>query len=348
MNSSRYKEAGVDLEKAKSLVEIVKSKVSKLPQRGVLGKVGHFAGFFSLERFSSYKNPVLVSSTDGVGTKILVAKISQSFKGIGIDLVAMCVNDILCSGAQPLFFLDYIAFGKFDEKVFEELIEGIVEGCKLSECALLGGETAEMPGMYAPDEFDCAGFITGIVERDKIIDGSEIAVGDVLIGLPSNGLHSNGFSLVRKVFFQENQFKPDQFFEELGKPLIEELLRPTRIYYPYLKPILSRPFKIKGIAHITGGGIYDNLERILPENCVAIIEKSAWEMPPIFKLLQNLGKISEEEMFKVFNCGIGMILVVSPEEKEEIIEILKATGIKGIILGNIEKKRKKEKKVILR
>jgi phosphoribosylformylglycinamidine cyclo-ligase len=339
--AERYKSAGVDLEKAVSLVEIVKKYTKKLPQKGVICDIGGFAGLFSLD-ISSYKNPVLVSSADGVGTKIKVAIMAQKHKGIGIDLVAMCVNDIITCGARPLFFLDYLAFGKFDEKVFEELIEGIVEGCRLSQCALLGGETAEMPGVYQPGEYDCAGFVVGIIEREKIIDGSEIAIGDAIIGLASNGLHSNGFSLVRKVFFEEQKLGLDHIPEDLGIPLGEELLKPTKIYVPGVMTLLHKGIKIKACAHITGGGFYDNIIRILPKNCKAVIQKTAWEIPPIFRILQKLGNISEEEMYRVFNCGIGFVVIVGKDKVEDAMALLKAMGEKAYIIGKIEPLKKSE------
>lgn len=343
--AEKYKSAGVDLEKANLLVEIVKKLASQLPQRGVISEIGGFSGLYSLD-LSSYKNPVLTASTDGVGTKIKVAIKANSHRGIGIDLVAMCVNDIITCGAKPLFFLDYLAFGKFDEKIFSELIEGIVEGCKISECALLGGETAELPGMYAPGDYDCAGFVLGIVERDKIIDGSNISIGDIILGIPSSGLHSNGFSLVRKILFEENNFQLDYIPEELGKPLGEEILTPTKIYAPIVKTILHKNLLIKGCAHITGGGFVDNIPRILPKNCKAVIEKGSWEIPPIFNFIQKLGNISEEEMFRVFNCGIGFILIVSNEILEDVQNIISALGERSFVIGYIEKREENENQVI--
>ncbi|MCS7279763.1 MAG: phosphoribosylformylglycinamidine cyclo-ligase [Thermodesulfobacteriaceae bacterium] len=344
--AERYKEAGVDLEKANLLVNIVKKHVQKLSRKGALYEIGGFAGLYSLD-LSSYKNPVLVSSTDGVGTKIKVAISAKKHKGIGIDLVAMCVNDIITCGAKPLFFLDYIAFGKFDEKIFEELIEGIVEGCALSQCSLLGGETAEMPGMYQIGDYDCAGFVVGIVERDKIIDGSEISIGDLIIGLSSSGLHSNGFSLVRKVLFEDHKLSLESIPEELGKPLGEILLTPTKIYVPVLLTLLNREIKIKGCAHITGGGLVDNLSRILPKNSKAVINKNSWNLPSIFSFIKDLGNISEEEMYRVFNCGIGFVIIIGKDSLEEIETLLKALGESYYIIGQIEKAKENEPQVIL-
>uniref|UniRef100_A0A7V5N0U2 Phosphoribosylformylglycinamidine cyclo-ligase n=1 Tax=Thermodesulfobacterium geofontis TaxID=1295609 RepID=A0A7V5N0U2_9BACT len=343
--AEKYKSAGVDLEKANLLVEIVKKFTVNLPQKGVISEIGGFSGLFSLD-ISSYKNPVITASTDGVGTKIKVAIKANKHRVIGIDLVAMCVNDIITSGAKPLFFLDYLAFGKFNEKVFSELIEGIVEGCKISECALLGGETAEMPGMYAEEDYDCAGFVVGIVERDKIIDGSNISIGDILLGIPSSGLHSNGFSLVRKILFEENNFSLDYIPEELGKPLGEEILTTTKIYVPFIKTILGRNLPIKGCVHITGGGFIDNIPRILPKNCKAVIEKGSWEILPIFNFIQKLGNIPEEEMFRVFNCGIGFILIISEDILEETKNLILALNEKCYVIGYIEKREEKENQVI--
>ena len=344
--AEKYKAAGVDLEKANLLVDIVKKFTQKLPQKGVISSIGGYAGLFSLD-ISSYKNPVLVSSTDGVGTKIKIAIKANSHKGIGIDLVAMCVNDIITCGAKPLFFLDYLAFGKFDEKNFTELIECIAEGCQISRCALLGGETAEMPGMYAPGDYDCAGFVVGVVERDKIIDGSTISIGDIILGIPSSGLHSNGFSLVRKIIFEEQKLSLDDIPEELGQPLGEVLLTPTKIYAPIVMTLLNKDLEIKGCAHITGGGFIDNIPRILPKNCKAVIEKNSWDRPAIFNYLQKLGNISEEEMYQVFNCGIGLVLVVNKENLEDVQNLISALGEKCYIIGCIEKRKAKEPQVIL-
>jgi len=342
----RYKEAGVDLEKARLLVEIVKEKVQSLPQKGVLSFIGGYAGLYSLD-LSSCKNPVLVSSTDGVGTKIKLAQLLDYHVPVGIDLVAMCVNDIITTGARPLFFLDYIAMGKFNEKVFSELIEGITKGCEISQCALLGGETAEMPGLYGEKEYDLAGFVVGIVDRDKIIDGSEISIGDAVIGIASSGLHSNGFSLVRKIILEEQKLSFDFIPEELGKPLGEVLLTPTKIYVQPILTLINKGLKIKGIAHITGGGFFDNIPRILPRNCKVVINKKAWVWPPIFKYLQSLGKISEEEMYHVFNCGIGLILIVDKEEVEEVSSFLRALNEEAYLLGSVEKLQEGESQVEL-
>lgn len=344
--ADRYKSAGVDLEKASLLVEIVKEKTQKISQKNVISSIGGYAGLFSLD-ISHLKNPLLVASTDGVGTKIKLAILVNKHRGIGIDLVAMCVNDIITCGAKPLFFLDYIAMGKFNEKVFAELIEGIVDGCEQAQCALLGGETAEMPGMYGEEEYDLAGFVVGMVDRERLIDGSEISFGDVVIGLSSSGLHSNGFSLVRKVILDENKLSLDHIPEELGLPLGEVLLTPTRIYVTTILTLINKGIKIKGIAHITGGGFFDNIPRILPKNCKVVIEKRSWEWPPIFRYIQDLGNITEEEMYHVFNCGIGMIIIVDKAMVDEANTLLKALGEKAYILGTVERYLEGERQVQL-
>ncbi|MCS7200132.1 MAG: phosphoribosylformylglycinamidine cyclo-ligase [Caldimicrobium sp.] len=344
--AERYKEAGVDLEKATQLVEIIKDRTQRISQRNVLSSIGGYAGLFSLD-VSNYKNPLLVASTDGVGTKIKIAIMADKHKGIGIDLVAMCVNDIITCGAKPLFFLDYIAMGRFNEKTFTELIEGIVEGCAQAQCVLLGGETAEMPGMYGEKEYDLAGFVVGLVDREKLIDGSEISFGDIVIGISSSGLHSNGFSLVRKIIFDEQKLSLDYIPPELGVPLGEALLIPTKIYVTSILTLMNKNLKIKGVAHITGGGFFDNIPRILPKNCKVVIEKRAWEWPPIFKYIQDLGKISENEMYHVFNCGIGMILIVDRSSVDDVNTFLRALGESAYVLGQVEKILEGESQILL-
>ena len=343
--AERYKSAGVDLEAANRLVEIVKEKVAQLPQKGVIGGIGAFAGLYSLD-LSCCANPLLVASTDGVGTKIKIVIMADYHVSVGVDLVAMCVNDIITLGARPLLFLDYIAMGKFNEKTFSEILDGITEGCKISQCALLGGETAEMPGMYGEKDYDLAGFVVGIVDRDRVIDGSEISTGDVVIGLASNGLHSNGFSLVRRILFEEHKLSLSHVPEALGIPLGEEILKPTKIYVPTILTLLNRGEKIKGIAHITGGGLVDNIPRILPQNCKVVINKKAWEWPPIFKYLQELGNISEEEMYRVFNCGIGLVLIVKKDDELKIKEFLSACGEKCYTLGWVDRTNAEEERVV--
>ena len=332
---SRYAEAGVDIDKANRLVEEIRGLVRGTFRGGVLGDLGGFSGLFSLD-LTQFREPVLCATTDGVGTKIKLAVLCEKHRGIGIDLVAMCVNDLIVCGAEPLFFLDYLAFGKLEEKLYLELLQGIAEGCREAGCALLGGETAEMPGMYPPGEYDCAGFAVGVVERTRIIDGSEVSVGDVILGLGSNGLHSNGFSLVRKIVLEELRLDLSAEIPELGGPLGEELLKPTRIYVRAILNLLHRGTRIKAMAHITGGGICDNLSRVLPRGVRAVIQKSAWEISPIFRFLQERGRIPEEELYRVFNCGIGFVLVVPPESVEEIEAICRGLGETVHRIGIIE------------
>ena len=331
--TNRYQEAGVDITLGNAFVDRIKPLIRKTFTPGVITDIGGFGGLFRLEA-SSFQRPVLVSSTDGVGTKLKIAQELHQHQTVGLDLVAMCVNDIIVQGATPLFFLDYLATGKMDLDTLTTIVEGIVEGCRQAECALIGGETAEMPGLYAPEEYDLAGFVVGIVDQDQLIDGSRIQPGDRLIGLASNGLHSNGFSLVRKVFFTDQQFDPQQVLPELGGPLGEELLKPTRIY---VKPIVSllKKYPLNGLAHITGGGIVENLPRILPGHCQARIQGDSWDIPPIFPLLKKLGAVSEKEMWRVFNNGLGMILVVSADRTLAIQEELFRLGEKTFLIGEI-------------
>ncbi len=344
--ASRYAEAGVDIDRANRLVDQIKKMAADTFRRGVITEIGGFAGLFALDT-SRYKNPVLVASTDGVGTKIKIAAMTGKHRGIGIDLVAMCVNDIVVTGATPLFFLDYIAFGRLDEKIALELLEGITEGCKQAECSLIGGETAEMPGMYAPGEYDCVGFTVGVVDRETVIDGSEISVGDKIIGLASNGLHSNGFSLVRKIIFEELGLSLDNQPEGLERPLAEELLRPTRIYVRSVLNLIRHGLKVKGVAHITGGGFYDNIARVLPRGCKATIKKDSWSVPPIFSFLKEKGRLSEEEMFRTFNCGIGLVLILPEEEVQEAQLILKGVNEEAFVIGHIEAREEHDSPVTI-
>ncbi|MDD5006242.1 MAG: phosphoribosylformylglycinamidine cyclo-ligase [Candidatus Omnitrophica bacterium] len=322
-----YKQSGVDIKKADSLIEDIKQIVRSADRPGVLRGIGSFGGFFKLAQ--KYKNPVLVSSSDGVGTKLKIAVLVNKHDTIGIDLVAMNVNDILCCGAEPLFFLDYLGCSKLESSVFKDIIKGVSEGCKQAGCALIGGETAEMPGMYQKGEYDLAGFCVGVVEENKIIDGSGIKSGDVVVGLASNGLHSNGFSLVRKAFSQD----------ELKK-MSKELLEPTRIY---VKPVLSLLYNnnIKGIAHITGGAFYDKIKRIIPKNLNIEIDSGSWPIPEIFRLIQIRGNIQDKEMCHTFNMGIGMVLVVNRNAAEKIIRQLAQFGLQSWIIGRVVKGNKK-------
>ena len=329
----RYQEAGVDITLGNAFVDRIKPLIRKTFTPGVITDIGGFGGLFRLET-SAFKKPVLVSSTDGVGTKLMIAQGLNQHQAVGLDLVAMCANDIIVQGATPFFFLDYLATGKMDLDTLTAIIEGIVEGCRQADCALIGGETAEMPGLYAPEEYDLAGFVVGIVDQDQLIDGSRIQPGNRLIGLASSGLHSNGFSLVRKVFFTDQQFDPQRILPELGVPLGEELLKPTRIYVKSIVSLLKK-YPLNGLAHITGGGIIENLPRILPGNCQARIQGDSWDIPPIFPLLKKLGAVSEEEMWRVFNNGLGMILVASADQTLEIQEELFRLGEKAFLIGEI-------------
>ena len=330
-----YKDAGVDIETGNHFVDLIKPLVKQTSRPEVLSDIGGFGGLFSLNS-GKYQRPTLVAATDGVGTKLKLAFMLDKHDTVGIDLVAMCVNDIIVQGAEPLFFLDYLATAKLAPNQAVEVVRGIAEGCQQANCALLGGETAEMPGMYSGGEYDLAGFSVGVVDNDKIIDGSTITKGDQIIGIASTGLHSNGFSLARKIILEKLQLDLTTQPEELDKPLGEILLTPTRIY---VKSILNliKSFEIKGIAHITGGGLLENIPRILPRHCKAIINKKSWEKPAIFELLRQGGHIPEDEMYRTFNYGIGMVLVVSPDETDDIIGRLAGLGEQAFIIGAIAK-----------
>jgi phosphoribosylformylglycinamidine cyclo-ligase len=330
---SKYREAGVDIDKGNSFISMIKPLVSATHRRGVLTDIGGFGGLFALGG-DRYVDPVLVSSTDGVGTKLMIAGMCNKHDTIGIDLVAMCVNDIVVCGAQPLFFLDYFAIGKLDLQKATDVVKGIAAGCQIAKCSLIGGETAEMPGLYAEGDYDLAGFVVGIAERDKIIDGSDIKVGDQLVGLASSGLHSNGYSLARKVCFEELGLAITDHVEELGTTLGEELLRPTRIYSEAILNLV-RNFKVSGMAHITGGGFTDNLPRILPQGCKAVIYNNSWQVPPIFDFLQKKGDISPEEMCRTFNCGIGMVLAVDSKQVDDVCQQLTALGETSFVIGEV-------------
>jgi len=326
MKRDAYREAGVDIEAADALVDRIKPLAASTHRDGVLGGLGGFGGLFALQ---AYRQPVLVSGTDGVGTKLLVAQALGRHDTIGIDLVAMCVNDIVVSGAEPLFFLDYFATGKLAPDQAEQVVAGIAEGCRQAGCALLGGETAEMPGMYAPGHYDLAGFAVGVVERDEILDGSAVRPGWKLVGLPSNGLHSNGFSLVRKLLVDGDGLDLSADPGGLGHSLGDELLRPTRIYVRDVLKLRGR-FPIGAMAHITGGGLPGNVPRVLPEGCGATITRGSWPLPPIYSLLVRRGALSEHELVTTFNAGIGMVLAVAPDAAAELAE---ASG--GYLVGEV-------------
>lgn len=331
-----YKDAGVDIDRANSFVEKIKPLVKQTSRREVMSGIGGFGGLFHLD-ISKNKHPVLVSSTDGVGTKLKIAQMMNKHDTVGIDLVAMSVNDVVVQGAEPLFFLDYIAAGKIHVDTTVQIVKGVVRGCQEAGCALIGGETAEMPGFYKDDEYDLAGFCVGVVEAEKLIDGSEIRVGDRIVGIASSGLHSNGFSLARKVLFDGGAFQPDARVEGLDQTIGMELLKPTRIY---VKSVLNliKNFNIRGIVHITGGGFLDNIPRIVPGPCSVVIQKDSWPIPPVFDLIRKAGKIDDQEMFRVFNMGIGMIIVVAEKEQTEIMERLEMLGEKAYSIGVVQKK----------
>lgn len=335
-SKDKYAEAGVDIEAGKGFVEAIRPIVSKTFKSNVLSDIGGFTGLFSVH-LGNIKNPVLVSSTDGVGTKLKVAFMLDKHDTIGIDLVAMGVNDILVQGATPLFFLDYLSMGRLNHDTAVEIIRGISKGCKEANCALIGGETAEMPGFYAENEYDLAGFSVGLVDADNIIDGSEIAIGHQLIGVSSSGLHSNGYSLVRKIIFEGLKMSLDEHVEEFGRTVGEELLEPTKIYVRTVISLLKN-FQVFGISHITGGGILENLPRILPSNCQALISRSSWTPQAIFHFIRKAGNINDEEMMRTFNNGIGLIIVVAEKDLQDVMQQIEAMGEKAYPIGWIEER----------
>ncbi|NOX25646.1 MAG: phosphoribosylformylglycinamidine cyclo-ligase [Deltaproteobacteria bacterium] len=330
---SRYAGAGVDIDKANSFVETIKPMVAATFKRGVLTGIGGFGGLFALGS-GRYADPVMVSSTDGVGTKLKIAELCQKHDTIGIDLVAMCVNDVIVSGASPLFFLDYFAVGALDVAQAADVVKGIARGCEISNCSLIGGETAEMPGLYAPGTYDLAGFTVGVCERDNIIDGSTIRVGDKIIGLAASGVHSNGYSLVRQICFEELGLKVGDYVDDLGCTLGEELLRPTRIYTESVLNVIKN-FKVGGLVHNTGGGFIDNVPRVLPQGCRAVIDRGAWPVMPVFDFLQKSGKLSNADMYRTFNCGIGMLMIVGSKTADDVIMQLEALGETAYVIGEI-------------
>lgn len=325
-----YKKSGVDIDKANYFVKRIMPLIEKTYTKGTLGTIGHFGGFFKAD-FSGMKDPVLVGSTDGVGTKLLIAKVAKKFDTVGIDLVAMCVNDVVACGAKPLFFLDYFATGRINPAIAVELMKGIVRGCQDAKCSLIGGETAEMPGLYREEDFDLAGFCVGVVDRKDIIDGSHVKVGDRILGLASSGVHSNGYSLVRKIFSKS----------EMKGKYKKELLEPTIIY---VRPILEliKKFNVKAIANITGGGFYDNIPRVLPDGAAASIDKGSWKILPIFEIIKERSKADDVELYHTFNMGVGMTVVLDKNEISKAIKILKGFGIKAYNIGEVIKWARKE------
>lgn len=330
-----YKDSGVDIEAGYKSVQMMKKHIKKTMTKGVVSDIGGFGGLFAIDK-GNYEEPILVSGTDGVGTKLKVAFMMDRHDTIGEDCVAMCVNDILCQGAKPLFFLDYIATGKVKPEKVADIVKGISNGCIKSGAALIGGETAEMPGLYNEGEYDVAGFSVGIVDKKNIIDGSKIKEGDVLIGLPSSGIHSNGFSLVRKVLFDVNKLNVDDYIEELGTTLGEAIIEPTRIYINPVYELIEK-FNINGISHITGGGFYENIPRMLPEGYKAVVNTKNIETPAIFEYIRKLGNIDIDEMYKTFNMGVGLVMAINKDEIEEVIEFLKQKDEKVYLMGEVVK-----------
>lgn len=336
-----YKKAGVDIEAGYKSVELMKEHVKKTMRPEVLGGLGGFSGAFSLSKIKDMEDPVLLSGTDGCGTKVKLAIIMDKHNTIGIDAVAMCVNDIACAGGEPLFFLDYIACGKNYPEKIADIVKGVAEGCLQSEAALIGGETAEHPGLMPEDDYDLAGFAVGVCDRKEMITGESLKAGDVLIGMASTGVHSNGFSLVRKIFEQEMTAEGlNTYYDCLGKTLGEALLAPTRIYVKALKSIKKAGVAVKACSHITGGGFYENVPRMLKDGVRAVIKKDSYEVPAIFKLLQEKGNIAEEMMYNTFNMGIGMIVAVDPADAEKAMEAIRAAGDTPYVIGSIEEGEK--------
>ena len=330
-----YKKAGVDIEAGYKSVELMKKYVKETMRPEVMGGIGGFSGAFSLGAIKDMEDPVLLSGTDGVGTKLKLAFLMDKHDTIGIDCVAMCVNDVACAGGEPLFFLDYIACGRNIPEKIATIVKGVAEGCKQSDAALVGGETAEHPGLMPEDEYDLAGFAVGVVERKDLITGENIKPGDVLVGIASSGVHSNGFSLVRKVFDMTKE-SLDTYYDELGKTLGEALLAPTRIYVKAMKSVKNAGVKVKGCSHITGGGFYENIPRMLPEGIRAVVKKDSYEVPAIFRLMQKKGNIADEMMYNTYNMGLGMVLALDPADVDKTLEALKAAGETAYVVGTCE------------
>lgn len=338
-----YKDAGVDTKEGERAVSLMKEHVKGTFNENVLTGLGSFGSLFNLD-VKGMSQPVLVSGTDGVGTKLKIAFLMDKHDTVGIDCVAMCVNDVLCQGAKPLFFLDYIATGKVKAEKIADIVKGIAEGCKQGGSALVGGETAEMPDFYSEGEYDMAGFSVGIVDKDKIITGEKVAVGNKIVGIPSSGIHSNGYSLVRKVFFDKMDMKVTDYVEELGETLGEALLTPTRIYAKACDAVLPN-FDVKGIVHITGGGFFENIPRILPEGTAVSIDVGTWKVPPVFPYIKKCGNIERKEMFSTFNMGVGMMMVVDAADADAVVKALQAAGEDASVIGEIVEE--KGEKVIL-
>ena len=330
-----YKNAGVDIEAGYKSVELMKEHIKKTMRSEVLTNIGGFSGAFSMEKFKDMEKPTLVSGTDGVGTKLKLAFIMDKHDTVGIDCVAMCVNDIACAGGEPLFFLDYIACGKNYPEKIAEIVKGVATGCEMSSAALIGGETAEMPGFYPEDEYDLAGFAVGVVDEKDLITGKDLKAGDVLVGMASSGVHSNGFSLVRKVFDMTKE-SLDTYYDELGITLGEALIASTKIYVKALRSVKEAGVRVKACSHITGGGFYENVPRMLKDDVCAVIEKDSYPIPPIFKLMAEKGQIEETMMYNTYNMGIGMIMAVDPADVDKTVEAVKAAGETPYVIGKIE------------
>ncbi|MEG0843502.1 MAG: phosphoribosylformylglycinamidine cyclo-ligase [Romboutsia sp.] len=329
-----YKQSGVDIDEGNRAVDLIKGKIKSTYDNNVIGDLGNFSGLYSLKDFVGMEEPVLLSSTDGVGTKLKLAQMMDKHDTVGIDLVAMCVNDLICQGAKPLFFLDYIATGKLVAEQVEQIVGGIADGCKMAGCALIGGETAEMPGMYSQDEYDLAGFSVGIADREKIVSGKDVKDGDVLIGIQSSGIHSNGFSFVRKIFLDTYNYKLEQHIEELGMTLGEALLTPTKIYVKLVLDVI-KSHEIKAIAHITGGGVIENITRVISKGLGIDINKNSWEKPAIFKMIEGFNAIDERELHKSFNMGVGLVLIVNKEDAQSVVDYINTTEEKAYIIGEV-------------
>lgn len=329
-----YRASGVDIDEGNRAVNLIKDKIKGTYDKNVIGDLGNFSGLYSLKDFINMDEPVLLSSTDGVGTKLKLAQMMDIHNTVGIDLVAMCVNDLICQGAKPLFFLDYIATGKLIPEKIDGIVSGIVEGCKIAECALIGGETAEMPGMYSEDDYDLAGFSVGIADKSKIISGQDVNSGDTLIGISSSGIHSNGYSFIRKIFLEEYKYELTDYIEELEMTLGEALLIPTKIYVKLVMDLIKK-YELKAIAHITGGGVIENIPRVIPNGLGIDIEKNSWEKPAIFKMIEKFNSIDEVELHKSFNMGIGLAIVVDPDKAEEIVSYLNESEKQAYIIGKV-------------
>ena len=329
-----YRDSGVDIYEGNRAVELIKNKIKGTYDNNVIGDLGNFSGLYSLKDFMNMEEPVLLSSTDGVGTKLKLAQMLNIHNTVGIDLVAMCVNDLICQGAKPLFFLDYIATGKLVPEKIDDIVSGIVEGCRQAGCALIGGETAEMPGMYSKEDYDLAGFSVGIADKNKIISGQNVKAGDTLIGIASSGIHSNGYSFIRKIFLEEYKYELNQYIEELEMTLGEALLVPTKIYVKLIMDLLKK-YDLKAIAHITGGGVIENIPRVIPKGLGIDINKNSWEKPPIFKIIEEFNSIDEIELHKSFNMGIGLVIVVDLDKSEEITKFINEGEEKAFIIGEV-------------